>query len=504
MGKPIPLLGGSYQARSVVASAQRCLNLYAEPIPEAEGEPARMAHYPTPGSVRLSTIGTGPIRGIRQASNSALYVVSGSGVYSVNPFTGWSGTLLGSITAGLTTPVSMHDNGLELVIVDGSVNGWVINLAANTMSMIVDPGGMFVGADRVDYLDTFFILNKAGSPQFYWSGSLATTFDPLDFANKESASDILRAIAVARREIYLLGVETTEIWYDAGATDIGAGSSQFAAVQGVFIDHGVMAIHSVATYDNTVFWLARNRQGRGVVLTTAGYRTDRISTYAIEEEFRKYGRVDDAIGWTYQISGHTFYVLTFPTADHTWVYDTGTRLWHEWLWIDTNGAEHRHRANCFCAVYGDNLLVGDWQDGSLYLLSNDVYTDAQAATTGPIKRVRSFPHIEADNRRLFFREFVANLATGNAHTPTAGSSNDVSLRWSDDRGASWGSPVTQSIGLNGEYLTNLQWQRLGLSRSRVFEISWSTPMNTALQGCWLTVEAADADEPVQQAAEAAE
>jgi hypothetical protein len=510
MAKPVALTGGAYQARSVVASAQRCLNLYAEPIPEAEGEPARMAHYPTPGSVRLSTIGTGPIRGIRQASNSALYVVSGSGVYSVNPFTGWSGTLLGSITAGLTTPVSMHDNGLELVIVDGSANGWVINLAANTMSMIVDPGGMFVGADRVDYLDTFFILNKAGSPQFYWSGSLATTFDPLDFANKESASDILRAIAVARREIYLLGVETTEIWYDAGATDIGAGSSQFAAVQGVFIDHGVMAIHSVATYDNAVFWLARNRQGRGVVLTTAGYRTDRISTYAIEEEFRKYGRVDDAIGWTYQISGHTFYVLTFPTADHTWVYDTGTKLWHEWLWIDTNGAEHRHRANCFCAVYGDNLLVGDWQDGSLYLLSNDVYTDAQAATTGPIKRQRAWPHLVNNGGRVFYREFVADMETGTA--PKQGPVPDnllVSLDWSDDRGHSYGSPVTQGIGgtsptlgAGGDYQTSLQWQRLGMTRDRVFRVSWTVNAPTVLQGAWVTAEAADADEPArQQAAE---
>ena len=501
MAKPVPLLGGSYQARSVIASAQRSLNLYSEPMPAAQGEPGRVASYPTPGSTLFAQVGPGPIRGIRQASNGYVYVVSGSGVYSI------TGILLGSITAGLTTPVSMADNGLDMVIVDGSANGWVVNLAANTMAPLVDPTGSFVGADAVRYLDTFFLFNKTGTPQFYWSGSLATTFDPLDFANKESASDLLVTIAVTRREIYLLGNQTTEVWYDAGATDIGAGSSQFAAVQGVFIDHGVAAKYSVATHDNGVYWLSRNRQGQGVVLTSAGYRTDRISTYAIEEALRTYTRIDDAIGWCYQISGHTFYVLTFPAADRTWCYDVGTKLWHEWGWIDTNGAEHRHRANCFAAISlpGDNqLLVGDWQTGDIYALSNDVYTDAQGTATGPIKRVRSFPHIEGDNRRLFFREFVANLATGNAHTPIVGSSNDVSLRWSDDRGASWGSPVTQSIGMDGEYLTNAQWQRLGLSRSRVFEISWSTPMNTALQGCWITVEAADADEPVQQAAEAAE
>jgi hypothetical protein len=472
-------------------------------MPAAQGEPGRMADYPTPGTTRLTEIDAGPVRGIRQASNGVLYVVSASSVYWVSfPGGVWTGNFLGSITPGLTTPVSMADNGLDMVIVDGSANGWVVNLAANTMSAISDPN--FFGADAVRYLDTFFLFNKTGTPQFYWSGSLAVTFDPLDFANKESASDLLVTIAVTRREIYLLGNQTTEVWYDAGATDLGAGSSQFAAVQGVFIDHGVAAKYSVATYDNGVYWLSRNRQGQGVVLTSAGYRTERISTYAIEEALRTYTRIDDAIGWCYQISGHTFYVLTFPAADHTWCYDVGTKEWHEWGWIDTNGDEHRHRANCF-ATFDRNLICGDWQTGAIYLLSNDVYTDDTAtATTGPIKRVRSFPHIEADSRRLFFREFVANMATGNAQTPVAGSSTDVSLRWSDDRGASWGSPVTQSIGLNGEYLTTPQWQRLGLSRSRVFEISWSTPMNTALQGCWITVEAADADEPVQQAAEAAE
>ena len=133
----------------------------------------------------------------------------------------------------------MYDNGLDMLIVDGTANGWDVKLAANTMAPIAIPSGMFSGADRVDYLDTFFILNKPGTPQFYISGSLAVTFDPLDFANKESYSDLLVTLVVARRELYLLGKRTTEIWYDAGATDTGAGSFPFAEVQGVFIDHGM-------------------------------------------------------------------------------------------------------------------------------------------------------------------------------------------------------------------------------------------------------------------------
>jgi len=420
----IALTGGSYLAHSVIASAQRCLNLVPEPMPEGQKEPGPMAAYPTPGIRLLSTIGTGPIRAVRQATNGAFYVVSGHEVYSVNTTT-WAGTLLGSITVGLHTPVSMADNTLDMLIVDGTANGWAVNLAANTMAQVVDPNGMFTGGDRVDYLDTFFVLNKPGTPQFYISGSLEVTFDPLDFANKSSYADLLKTIIVCKREVWLIGEVTTEVWYNAGATDIAAGSFPFAEVQSVFVDHGISAKYSVANYDNGVFWLTRDRQGQGFVVMGAGYQTKRISTYAIEAEIAGYPRIDDAIGFCYQLSGHTFYVLTFPHADRTWVHDITTGLWHEWAWIDTNGDEHRHRANCCWPVDGKTLVVGDWQNGNLYALDQKVFTD----NGQPIKRARSFPHILNDGKRVFYRQFIADLDTGNTQQADITTSIEKIVTW---------------------------------------------------------------------------
>lgn len=63
--------------------------------------------------------------------------------------------------------------------------------------------------------------------------------------------------------------------------------------------------------------------------------------------------------------------------------------------------------------------------------------------------------------------------------------NLVSLDWSDDRGHSWGNPVTISIGEAGEYINSLQWQRLGMARDRVFRLTWSSPTATVLQGAWI-------------------
>ncbi len=71
------------------------------------------------------------------------------------------------------------------------------------------------------------------------------------------------------------------------------------------------------------------------------------------------------------------------------------------------------------------------------------------------------------------------------------SQNLVSLRWSDDGGHSYGHAVSQSIGEIGEYLTSLQWQRLGMCRDRNFEIFWSVPMPTALLGAWIEVTPAE-------------
>src|SRR5215468_10763883 len=119
----VPLTGGAYTARSVVASAQRSVNLYGEQMPQHQGEPSPVAHYPTPGLKLLGTMPQNAIRGLRQASNGKIYCVAGTGLYLVDP-TAWTGTLLGSIGATRTGPVSMTDNTLTLMVVDGSPWGW--------------------------------------------------------------------------------------------------------------------------------------------------------------------------------------------------------------------------------------------------------------------------------------------------------------------------------------------------------------------------------------------
>jgi hypothetical protein len=468
----IALTGGAYQARSLIASAQRCVNLYPEAMPPGQGEPAPMTYYPTPGLRIVKQAAAGSWRCLYQSSLGAVYGVLGGTVYAIAQ--NWTLTELGTIP-DLTTPVRMQDNGLVLVIVDGGGSGWYVTLADNTFAQITD--SVFTGSINIAVLDTFLLFNQPRTGLFYLSPSEyagnSTAFDGNYIAAKATYPDLLVGAANVGQQVWLIGKQTTEIWVDSGAADF-----PFQRYAGPLIPHGCGAPYSIVTIDGAVFWLSSGLDGNCIVLRGSGVEADRVSTHAIETIWQRYPTTADAIGLTYQEGGHSFYVLIFPSADATWVYDEATQLWHERAWMDDNGVLHRHRMFSCCNAYG-TILAGDWQNGALYALDPDVFDDAGQ----PIQRIRSFPHIMNDGKRVMHRQFVADMAVGAGDL-------DVSLRMSDTRGATFGSPLVCPTIPTGAYDAMPQWWRLGMARDRVFELSWSSPVSTALNGAFLVVEQA--------------
>ena len=739
----VPLTGGYYQAQSLIASAQSCINLYPEKNPQ--DSPVPMTTYLTPGLTSTGFNSGLPIRWKYEASNGNLYSVygnnRGSALYVSVPNTGTNGiastSLINTFNSTGTTPVSMADNGLVLVIVDGTTSGWVMDLQTisgisagtitagsgytngtytlinltggtgkgaiatitvagnivtavsittngygyvvgdvlsgtfgggsgfqytltsltNSLAPITDPN--FLGALKVDILDTFFLFNVTGTNQWYISlseanfemfagttgalltGSIAasgnssvtnntysntsltggtgtgatanivvsgnnvtsvtpvlpgsgyvvgdqlsatlpgnailtvsfsagsgytngsytsvsllggfgsgatanitvsggivtnvqinngganyaggdtltvssipggtgfsvtvatiggsgfiftvdtvagTAFDPTDIATKITYPDPIVTLIVMHAEIWLIGTMTTEVWYNAGAADF-----TFQLLPGVFIEHGCAAQYSVAKQDLSIYWLSKDKQGQCIVLKGNGYAAHRISTFAIENEFSSYSTISDAQGWTYQQRGHTFYVLKFPTADKTWVFDESTQIWHERMSLQTiqNGA-FIEDGNLHSTIYnvggvcGGTVYVDDGL-GNMWLLDPNNYTENGVA----IPRIRAFPHLLNSMKRVSYTQFIADMEVG-TDDPTV--TNDgtssasppmVNLRWSDNRGRTYGSYVQQSLGALGKYLTTIQWRRLGRARDRVFELSWSVPTKTALNGAWV-------------------
>lgn len=494
----IPILGGAYSAASFIANAQRCVNLFPEQNPDWSRPPSNTTHYVRPGLIRRATPPQpGPGRALYVASNGNLYAVIGQSVYFID--SDFNFHLLGLMVNDFVSPVSIADNGLDAIVVDGSsvlagnASGNVIDIFHNTLSQIGDPN--FLGGTRADFLDSFLILNEPGSPNWYSTLSQQIAFNALDFGTKTAWPDNVTTVVAIEREAWIFGPYKSEVWANAGTIPF-----TFNILQGVIIEHGCGAVYSPATIDTSVFWLNQTREGARMVMKSDQHIARRISTNAIDKELLTYPRVDDAIGVTYQYRGHNFYKIHFPTADRTWGYDLSTEQWHEDAFFDTNGVQHRSKVLYVVEAYNRLLGLG-WNDGTLYELDQNTFTDDGI----PIQFIRSMPHIlDGDDfsRETLWR-VMADMESGyypGIELPVQSTgpfvnvpSPMVSLRISWDRGESFGDYLTEFLGQSGAAETLIQWSRLGYGSDLVIEISGAPGVRTALQGVWISVEIHDDD-----------
>lgn len=472
----VELISTPYDGKSVIASGQECVNLYAEINDKDPQAPAKVTYYPVPGSVLYANPNF--LRGARGSYRTSIgtaYYVVGQNVYFLNS----SGVLIfiGAI-ADRPSQIIFADNGLVCVMVDG-VNGYVIDLLTNSLGIITDPN--FYGADYVALLDTFFVFNVPDTNQFYISVSnadytLLTTvgaFDPLDIAAKAGFNDPIVGIVSIHGELWLIGALTTEIWIGTGAADF-----YFQRQQGAYVNHGCAAAYSIATMDVLVFFIMQDQQGSGIIVQGQGYDLVEISTPRIVSEIKKYPTIEDAIGFCFQIEDHAWYCLVFPTANKGWMYDLKTKIWAEWNYVDDNGNFNRPRANCAMFVNGVNV-VGDWENGQLLRLSPDVYQDMGQ----PLVWVRTFPHMVDDNKKISYLSFEADIEPGTITDQE--DDPQIGLSWSDNKGVSYGNEVIQSMGKTGEYLVVPTWNRLGQARDRVFKLRSNANAQQSLNGAFI-------------------
>lgn len=358
------------------------------------------------------------MRGLYRATNGQLFAAVGNGIYYIAP--DWTSTLLGT-TAVNVTPVKMGDNGTTMVVVDGSAFGWTVDLSSHAYAAISDPN--FYGSNFVETMDTFLIFNKPGTNVFYCSDSNAVTFDPLFFAAKTGYPDSLSGIAVQNRNIWLVGNQSTsEIWFDAGAADF-----PFQIMPGPFVEHGSIAVWSLAKQGGSVFWLSQDPYGTSIVVEATNFTANKISTPAIEAQIGSYGTISDAIGWCYEQLGHAFYWIKFPSANGglgaDWVYDLTTKLWHERSWLNPATCDpEAHRAVAMAFAYGVNV-AGDRETGQLYMMDPNNATDAGAF----IERRRGFPHMMVDGNRVSYPSFIADMQAGTATAPGLGAAIPAGL-----------------------------------------------------------------------------
>lgn len=470
-----PFLGGAYLARSSDISAQRCINLF--PQIEDTNQGARIGGLiGCPGLDLLVTPKSAPVRGLL-ARPSELLAVVGNKLYSIN--TSYVATEVGTLGTS-SGQVSMADNGAQVFIADGG--GYIYS--GGTLAAITAPD--FTGAETVTFVDGYFAFNVPGSGQFMITGLYdGASVDGLDFATAESDPDKTVAVIRSHDELWVFGERSIEPYRNTGNIDF-----PFESISGTAIEMGLQARFSVARAGNTLFWLGHNDEGGGMVFIATGYVPQRISTHAIEREIQGYVTTSDAVGFAYQQEGNTFYVLSFPTEGVTWCYDLtasgklGQPVWHQRAYWDVAAATYRRfRGNCY-AYFNGNHIVGDYENGKLYRLNLDSYTDAG----NPRRWLRSWHALQNDSATWrHFGRLELQCETGVGMASGQGSDPQIMMRYSDDGGHTWTAEERCGMGAMGEYDSRVYWTRLGRSRSRVFEVSGTDPVKIGLFGADIEV-----------------
>jgi hypothetical protein len=510
------LAGGQDVAPNPAQNAQVCINWYPEvnqddakeilgllgcpglvPLCNAPGGGApgfstSMTTWPNPSSVtNLPVRGFWELPGGQTALvviGSTLYLLSASPATATN-FPALSLSAIGQLLTS-SGPVSIaDDNGVgygvtgtivgNAVIVDGPY-GYTYNYLTKVFAQITDPG--FLGADKVVMVDGWFVFNQPGTQAFYTPiQQYGLTFGAY-YALKDAAPDNLVTIAVVKEQLWLVGDKTTEIWYDAGGQYF-----PFQRLVGTLIQCGCKAKHSIARFNSKgqdgLAWFGRSDRGENVIIVTQGYSATVVSTPAFSAEVSQYPITSDAIGYTYQEDTHEFYVLTFPSADTTWVYDAQSGLMHKRLSYDPYAQKfHRHRSNAFINFAGMRL-VGDYQNGTIYQLTRNAYTDAG----WPLLAQRRTPHIwdKGQRGRVFMGSLQLDFLAGEGNTSGLGMNPVCRLSISRDGGQTFNQTLTAPIGAIGQNRTRTMWRKLGFARDSVIDLQVIDPVRRDLVGATL-------------------
>lgn len=468
-------IGGSYTSESLIVDQERTVNWYIERT-ESPGAKAKAVLYPAPGVE--SFVDTGGLNGRGMfAMDSRCFAVVGASLFEITSLA--ASTSRGTVATDLN-PATMStngDGGGQLFITSGD-NGYILDLTTNTFTTertgATSQGGM---------LDGYFLALDSATSTLYLSDLLdGTTWDPTQYAQRTIAPDPWIAMAVNYREIWLFGSETSEVWVNVGTFPF-----PFAPHPSGLVPYGCAAPFSVKNVAGTLIWLTRTANGAGQVVAASGLTPTVISTHALQTAIADYVTIDDAIGDTFSMLGHTFYVLTFPTAKHTWVYDTSTRLWCEFLtWVPANNEYIAWRPLFHSYAFQKHLIL-DRSSGVVYELSHEFTTDVDGHY---IRRLRKFPGLSNEMKRTFYDRFQLYLEAGLGLSSGQGSNPQVMMRVSNDGGKTWGPERSRSAGEEGQYKLRVLWERCGSARDRVFEISVTDPIPWRIVDAFLSVRQA--------------
>lgn len=504
----IPLGNKPYTTPYLSLGAEICQNLYLE---FAQSEFAKSQYYciKIPGLKRfgaLQPVNTGACRmlftsKVASESSGRTFSVNGNTLFEI--LEDGTKTVIGNLETQEGV-VSAADNGNLLMLVDGSY-GYILRYSDNNFSKITDeyfPANVLgsVCPTHVDVIDTYFIINIPNTNTYYWSTPGYTSdlndtsvpydpgiangyWNPLQSGQKIGKPDDITCLINCNNYLWIGGYNSIEVHYNSGEYP-----QVFKRYQGAIINVGCRAARSLAVYQNNIFFLGTDKAGTLGVFSNDGMNPVKISTRGIEQLIENMSRYDDCIGYTYFHMGHAFYVMQFPEASKTYVYDIGMQAWHERTKLDSLTGRYKRWDSVFATSNFDRLITGDLSTSEIYSLDANYYLNDEPLkpTYNYIRCVKTTPIGFQTGRQVRYNwiQVICNQGQGLPTNTQVGVGQDPSVQvaWSNDCGVTYGNERSAPLGRQGEYKKRSIVLSCGTSRNRVWRIAMSDPVPFLLVG----------------------
>ncbi len=466
--------GPSNPSQSVIADCERLRNWYVERV-ESPAAPTGAALYPTPGLQAFASPSGSGVRGA-WAMNGRCFFIVGTNIVEV--FQTGAYTVRGTVAED-DRPATISYNRLAasgggaLFITSGD-KGYHYHLGTNVLTTVLTSGATMGGMINSRFL-SFNLTNGQVRMSALNDG---TTWDPTLYFDRTQAPDPWQMMIVNPPEIWMIGEQTGEVWYDSGAFP-----QPFAPIPGAFFKTGALAPFAGGIAGDTVTWLARTAGGGAKIVAAKGYTPEAISNFAVDTALAAYLREDGVAAaelLSYEDHGHLFAVFNFPASKNSWAFDFTGGLWHERSSRNaTTAVEDVWFPRVHAAAFGKHLIGGR----NVATIAEMDVTFGSELNGAPIRRVRVAPPLwAAPGGRLIIDRLDLKVEPGLGVASGQGSDPTVMLRTSMDA-KTWGKERHASAGAMGQYGTNVYWLMVGSSNDLwVPEIVVTDPIPWRISG----------------------
>lgn len=290
-------------------------------------------------------------------------------------------------TGLLTTTQDLIASNGQIQMVTGFAPNGASTITIHNQKVIACPG------------DGFWYASNVGN---------AASWNALNAGDLETYSDMPRAPDQCYGFLVIFGEQSLEWFQDTGGTSTSP--FPYAIIPGSAQNIGLPAIFSRAQFMGNLVFLGRFKTGQMHVMQTNGTGVPKIiSTSDIDQIINNFpsGQYQDAVARTDDFNGHPVYILTFISANRTFVFDGITQVWSE---LQSGTAEYSRHLVTLSATLNNGTLGSDYESGNVYFIDPSNYTDNGYI----IKREWVSKHVRNDGNifSVPYLEIVMQVGTG--------------------------------------------------------------------------------------------